>query len=528
MRAPLRRSPLRALRFEFVVLWVVLLGLPAGAFARKKIQRFALIIANNRGQDSSRDLRHAHSDARKFSQVLMELGGFSPTNVTVLLGRSRGDVLQALKTIETKIRRSKEHGPSLLVLFYSGHADLAGLELGARTLPYAHVTRFMRNSSATIRLAFIDACLSGRLVATKGGQRGPAFPIKITDELRTSGYAIITSSAANELSQESSALRGSFFTHYLVSALRGAADTPKDGRVTLSETYRYVYGRTLARTAQTLGGGQHPMFDYRLAGRGEVTLTWLARQAQLTVESRQRGRYLVLDPRGESLIAEARATPGERAQLSLSPGPYQLLLLAGGSVWRTQVQLTAGENYTVDSRSFVTHKLQRAFRKGGIFPTPVEHQLNAGLTTRRMPLQRAGPLIYSASVAYRLALPSGWQPVGRLFFGGAPDEGSSTGYIEVGGQLGMGYRLPWPVGTGRIELLAGYEYLAQDATTGIPRHSSAGSYLLQLGADITRAPFILSLDVGLGGRVFRLRDVGVEHTLDLQLTLSLGYRWSGE
>ena len=76
-------------------------------------------------------------------------------------------------------------------------------------------------------------------------------------------------------------------------------------------------------------------------------------------------------------------------------------------------------------------------------------------------------------------------------------------------------------------MLAGYEYLTQKATPDFSRRSSAGSYLVQLGADVAYEPFVLSLDVGLGGRFFRLHDVGVEHTLDLQLTFSVGYRWTG-
>jgi uncharacterized caspase-like protein len=56
-----------------------------------------------------------------------------------------------------------------------------------------------------------------------------------------SGEVVITSSSADELSQESDEVGGSYFTHYLLSGLRGAADTSGDGEVTLDEAYRYVY-----------------------------------------------------------------------------------------------------------------------------------------------------------------------------------------------------------------------------------------------------------------------------------------------
>ena len=63
--------------------------------------------------------------------------------------------------------------------------------------------------------------------------------------------SVLASSTASELSQESEALRASYFTHHLLSGLRGAADADRDGRVTLSEAYRYAYNRTLVATAAT-------------------------------------------------------------------------------------------------------------------------------------------------------------------------------------------------------------------------------------------------------------------------------------
>ena len=65
------------------------------------------------------------------------------------------------------------------------------------------------------------------------------------------GHAILTASAEDEAAQESDRIGGSFFTHYLVSGLRGAADSSADGRVTLTEAYRFAFDETLARTGTT-------------------------------------------------------------------------------------------------------------------------------------------------------------------------------------------------------------------------------------------------------------------------------------
>src|SRR5439155_1903876 len=103
---------------------------------------------------------------------------------------------------------------------------------------------------------------SGGLTRVKGMHAGPAIELDLANDLATRGEALLTSSTSDELARESDNLKGSFFTHHLVSGLRGAADQSKDGRVTLAEAYQYAYGKTVAQAA----GGQHPTFKYDLAG----------------------------------------------------------------------------------------------------------------------------------------------------------------------------------------------------------------------------------------------------------------------
>ena len=52
---------------------------------------------------------------------------------------------------------------------------------------------------------------------------------------------MITSSAAREAALESAEIEASFFSHHLISGLRGAADTSGDGLVTLAEAYQYAF-----------------------------------------------------------------------------------------------------------------------------------------------------------------------------------------------------------------------------------------------------------------------------------------------
>ena len=50
-------------------------------------------------------------------------------------------------------------------------------------------------------------------------------------------------------------------------------DQGGDGKVTLSEAYSYAYERTVASTASSAAGAQHPTFSFDLAGNGDLVLT---------------------------------------------------------------------------------------------------------------------------------------------------------------------------------------------------------------------------------------------------------------
>ena len=124
----------------------------------------------------------------------------------------------------------------------------------------------------------------------------------------------MASSTAEELSQESDAFKGSYFTHHLVTALRGAGDTDGDGRVSLDEAYRYAYRRTLASTARTKVGEQHVTLETDLAGQGEIPVTFPAEaSAKLDLPAPARSarpRAAACERRRDGRRAEGARRPG--------------------------------------------------------------------------------------------------------------------------------------------------------------------------------------------------------------------------
>lgn len=162
-------------------------------------------------------------------------------------------------------------------------------------LALAEIRDLIYGSPATARVLVIDACRSGSATQLKGGRRAPGFTIDVDDKLRSSGVAILTSSAGGEDSQESDELRASFFTHYLASGLRGAADVDADQRVALGEAFSYAAERTLLATSRTVAGPQHPTFRFDLTGREDLVLTRPVASSQRigTLVFAEPGRYFV-------------------------------------------------------------------------------------------------------------------------------------------------------------------------------------------------------------------------------------------
>ncbi|MES1171886.1 MAG: caspase family protein, partial [Bacteroidota bacterium] len=113
--------------------------------------------------------------------------------------------------------------------------------------------------------------------------------------------------------------------HHLASGLLGGADKSGDGRVTLSEAYAYAYDRTVADTADSAAGAQHPTFSYDLAGNGDLVLTDVVvrREGLLLPREAPAGTYFLVDGRGV-VSAEIIKAAGAERRVALSPGRYRV------------------------------------------------------------------------------------------------------------------------------------------------------------------------------------------------------------
>ncbi|HEY0713273.1 MAG TPA: caspase family protein [Polyangia bacterium] len=335
----------------------LVLGLVPGVHAQPVapsdgLRRFALVAGNNEGGEDTRELRYAGDDARKLYAVLTELGGVRREDATLLIDGTATEMWTALLALERRVAEARTRGErTALVVYYSGHAKEGALRLGKTRLPMDAVRhRLATESRADVRIAIFDACRSGVVNRTKGARKGPAFEVAADGAPDAQGMVFWSSSSADEDAQESDALGGSYFSHHLVSGLRGSADRSGDRRVTLSEAYEYAYARTVAETAETAAGAQHPTFSYDLKGNGNLVLAelGLGREGLYIPAAAPAGIYYLVDASRGVVSAEVIKVAAADRVIALPPGRYKVKRRLADRLRIGDVRIDAGRYFTLD------------------------------------------------------------------------------------------------------------------------------------------------------------------------------------
>lgn len=366
---------------------LALLALAAPAAARTVV----VAIGNDRGLAGDEPLRYAERDATRFAEVMRRQGGVTPLDLVAIHGEDAAAVRGTLQRLNVQIR--DDAAGTALVVYYSGHADAAGLHLEDTTLAYDELRALVAGSPAQVRVLIIDGCRSGGLTRVKGARpAAESFVLRLDDHADVEGFAVMTSSAATEDSHESDRLGGSFFTHHLIAALAGAGDEDSDGRVTLGEAYAYAARRTLASSGRTRQL-QHPTYAYQLKGRDDFVMTRLAdgRGAGWLVLGAASATYLVRQGSEEGpLVAEV--TPERDAMpLSVPADDYFVQVRFADHYDEYRLAVAAGRSAALADQAPRRVAYARLVRKGGghtshglhalaaVHPAPIDgHSLTVG------------------------------------------------------------------------------------------------------------------------------------------------------
>jgi hypothetical protein len=329
----------------------VLNGLFAAAGESAATRRFGIFIGSNNGGRDRAMLRYAVSDAKSVSRVFSTMGGISATDNILLVEPTSSEINRQLDNIGRLATQSRRNAQRTeLVFYYSGHSDENGILLNRERYGYRELRSRIDSVQSDMRIVILDSCSSGAITRAKGGTK--TQPFLFDSSVSTVGYAILTSSSADETSQESDSIESSYFTHSLLAGLRGAADSVGDRRVTLNELYRFAYSETLEKTETSMYGAQHPSYDIQVSGTGDVVLTDIREiSASLLIHEDITGRISIRD-NYDFLVAELTKVTRKPLELGLEPGMYRITLQRGDSYFRTEVTLPENRQTALGMEAF--------------------------------------------------------------------------------------------------------------------------------------------------------------------------------
>src|SRR6185369_17000778 len=123
---------------------------------------------------------------------------------------------------------------------------------------------------------------------------------------------------------------------------------------------------TLAATLPSVWGPQHPSYEYRLSGTGDLVITRIGRDRQAMSFPPGQRRVYVVSTSGDEVMAEVTAQPQGRVRLVLPRGRYRVTAREGERAWLAEVTLRpgAGMDAMLDSSAFREVAPELAFAKG--------------------------------------------------------------------------------------------------------------------------------------------------------------------
>lgn len=215
-------------------------------------RRLALLVATSLYSDPGlRELRAPGSDATELAHVLRDprIGGF---DVQMLVNAASGEAQEEIEDF-----CADRHPGDQLLIYLSCHgvldshgrlyyaaANTRRERLAATAIGSAWLNERLDDCRARSQILVLDCCHSGAFA--RGAKGDAELALQQRFEPKGRGRVVLTASRSTEYSFEGDQATGegvpSVFTNAIVNGLRtGDADGDKDGLITVTDLYHYVY-----------------------------------------------------------------------------------------------------------------------------------------------------------------------------------------------------------------------------------------------------------------------------------------------
>jgi hypothetical protein len=247
------------------------------SFVREK---WALIVGISNFKNPAMNLRFAAKDARDFAATLTdpEVGRFSNDPQHVKLLTDDQATVEGIRTAINDIAKSARK-EDLVVLYFSSHGTSAANDVAtdegksgyivayntnpqnlyATAFPMDELKRVVDTRIKAGRVvAFMDTCYSGGFHGPSGGK---ALEVGIPSEsmariAQGKGRIVIASSRDSEQSWESDQYQNSYFTHYIIEAMKA-----KKGMVTITQLFTELQRKVPKAVAAEKNASQNPIMS---------------------------------------------------------------------------------------------------------------------------------------------------------------------------------------------------------------------------------------------------------------------------
>ncbi len=330
-------------------------------------QKYAVVVGHNIGHLSDDPLRYAERDAERFWELLTSIGEVKRQNSFLLLGPSKRQILATLGHLSARLSSEARSGQAATVIFYyAGHGDQQDLHLAKESLRRDTLIQRLESLDARLKLVILDACQTPRVAQRRGVRGAPSFAVTISSTSAPKGVVIIQSSQAGAPALESDALGGSLFSHYWLSALRGAADSDRDGVVSLQEAYLFTSRRTFLYSSGSSDAVQQPSFRIDLEGSHDVVLTRLSEaSAKVVIVDDKEATYLIFRQSSGAFVAEAHPVPKLPLEVAVPSGRLLVHRRAGGDLQVAQMEMAMGGSHFLTPSDFLDRPYEQVARRGG-------------------------------------------------------------------------------------------------------------------------------------------------------------------
>jgi Caspase domain len=329
--------------------------------------RMALFVGNDQGLPKEHKLQFASRDAREMAKVFKGLGSVDEDRVYLLENKKLDHIQDAFSEIRGRVKELKSEKHKLMFMFYySGHGSKEALHISGQKWNREQFLKELETIPADLKMVVVDACESGSLLRNKGGRLITVAPTPEIDKLTQKGTIFLSSSAREELAQESNQYRGAIFSHHLINGLRGAADFNGNREISLWEAFHYASEATRSESIYGNTKQQNPGFDADFVGEDDVVLTSLHKGGSRIVFKNFPAQAIDLyDGNRYRIIGRIHLNGKEEITLDLPDMDYVLAYENKKSTYTSKVSLSWKKKVVVLPTDFQKFQTSAVISKGG-------------------------------------------------------------------------------------------------------------------------------------------------------------------